>query len=181
MPTEPETGLQPLTLPPDAVYLPGDPRAYPTFAYASGGDIIIPLAWATAFGGANDTGDDGSTASGVRTDGVPPIACCALPLPYDHPCRGTPLPNLPWGTLVRVQSQGRAISVPLQDVGPSRALPTKAFIDLSMPAWRLLLGKPDLGDEYVNELGQWVSIVIPGAMAHLKDYVPAGVNVGTAE
>ena len=178
METKVETGLQILSLPTDALYLPSDPRAYPAFVYTSGDDIIVPLAWATAFGGPDDEDDDGSTASGQRTDIPGGLACCALPLPYDHPCRGTAFPNLPWGTLVRVQSKGRAISIPLLDVGPGRALESKALIDMTLPAWRLLTGNPNLPDDMVNELGQWVSIVIPGGVEHIGSYTPVGVRGG---
>lgn len=76
---------------------------------------------ATAFGGCCDHGDDGDTASGVSTRDNPDIVGCALPMPSARACRGTPIPQMPWGTIVRVTVGKNTVDVPLIDVGPSGA------------------------------------------------------------
>ena len=59
----------------------------------------MPRAAATWFGGDDDPGDNGQTASGVLTRGHPSLLGCALPLAgYGlQSLRGTPLPMMAFG------------------------------------------------------------------------------------
>jgi hypothetical protein len=98
---------------------------------------------ASWFGGGNDPGDDGQTASGVLNDGSNPhLMGCALPLSWDGvnvgSCQGSPLPILPWGTIVQVTAGKTTITVPLIDVGP--ALDENRPIDLTVAAFLALGG-----------------------------------------
>jgi hypothetical protein len=110
-----------------------------------GQDLIVDglCSW---FGGTPDPGT-GQTASGISLIDNPGLVGCALPLPGDPATNGTPLPHIPFGTMVRVWCSNTKIqvTVPLVDVGP--ALRTGHVIDLTQYAFALLVGlKPsDLG------------------------------------
>lgn len=140
---EPKIVVTPITGPdPSRVLLAGDRTRYNVQAYRWGQDIRIPICVATSFGGPDDPGDNGSTASGARTDREPYLACVALPMPRDKACRGTPLPQLPWGTLVEITLGSRVRVFPVKDHGPRNGLASEAFVDLSPPAVALLTGHP---------------------------------------
>src|SRR5512143_417948 len=88
-------------------------------------DILVDNVRATWFGGPNDPGDNGQTASGIRTDTNPIPQGCALPMDgFNHPATdGSPLPRMAWKT-TRVEvtnlANGRGATVPLIDLGPSK-------------------------------------------------------------
>lgn len=100
---------------------------------------------------------------------------CALPMPAARACRGTPLPQIPWKTIVRVSWGAHTISVPLIDEGPAGGLKSEAVIDLTMGAWRALC--PNLpSDRNANNTSALVSFVIVGAARFLPDYRPANAT-----
>jgi len=100
-----------------------------------GTDIIVRGATATWFGGDNDPEDNGETASGISTRKRPEIEACALPMDFG-PCKGSPLPRLPWGTPVEVThiATGEKIVVPVIDLDPARG--TGHAIDLTPVAFK---------------------------------------------
>jgi hypothetical protein len=114
--------------------LEGDGR-FGFTAEVDGDDIVVRGAQATWFGGANDSEDNGETASGISTKKRPNIQGCALPLNYG-PCEGSPIPKVPWGTKVEVThlATGDKITVPVIDLGPSRG--TGHAIDLTVAAFQ---------------------------------------------
>jgi Lytic transglycolase len=92
---------------------------------------------ATNFGGDNDPMDNGETASGINTKGNHTVLGCALPMLYkgtEMSCAGSPIPKLPWKTLVEVTISGRKITIPLIDVGPN--IRTGNSIDLTLAAFK---------------------------------------------
>lgn len=108
-------------------------------ANVDGDDIVVRNVTATWFGGDNDPGDDGHTASGVNTKGAPGLLGCALPLRDRVPStKGSPIPDLPWQTMVRVfcSATGRTVDVPLIDLGPAKQ--THHAIDLTQAAFTQL-------------------------------------------
>ena len=100
-----------------------------------GKDIVVRGAVATWFGGADDPEDNGETASGISTKKRPAIEACALPMNFG-PCKGSPLPRVPWGTPVEVTdvATGEKIIVPVIDLGPARG--TGHAIDLTPAAFK---------------------------------------------
>ena len=111
---------------------------WPFVAVQDGEDIVLrPRTGAqmrvTHFGGDNDPQDNGETASGILTKGNPTISGCALPMASVKPCAGSPIPRLPWGTLVTVSNGIRDLTVPLIDVGP--AWKTRNTLDLTQWAF----------------------------------------------
>ena len=120
-----------------------------------GNDIVVQGAKTTAFGGANDTGDNGKTACGFSTEGHPDLKACALPLggyagtPAEHAALdGTPLPHLkfgltstgadrPEGAHVEVTDPKTKakITVPVVDLGPAKN--TGHALDLTEAAARV--------------------------------------------
>lgn len=160
------------------VRLHGTPSAYPVAAYGVAlSTIIIPDCVATCFGGPADRGDDGSTASGVRTDVPPYVAGVALPMPISGRCRGTPLPTLPWGTKVWVALGDTTVCMPLVDVGPRAGLPSRAFIDITPAGWSMLLGE-HVPQESAQNLSWRVSVYIPDVGKALATLPQFGVSRG---
>jgi hypothetical protein len=104
-------------------------------ALVDGDDLVVRGAKATWFGGANDPQDNGETASGISTKKRPEILGCAIPMNFG-PCKGSPLPRLPWGTKIEVKhpASGKTITVPVIDLGPARG--TGNAIDLTPAAFR---------------------------------------------
>lgn len=80
--------------------LTGD-GTWPFVAYIDGDDIVVNDVVITCFGGAYDPQDNGETASGINTKRNPNIAAVSLPMDFG-PCKGSPLPRIPWGTPVDV-------------------------------------------------------------------------------
>ena len=99
-----------------------------------GNDIVVRGAVATWFGGADDPEDNGETASGISTRKRPQIEACALPMNFG-PCKGSPIPRVPWGTKVEIShvASGKIITVPVIDLGPARG--TGHAIDLTPAAF----------------------------------------------
>jgi hypothetical protein len=93
-----------------------------------GADLVVRNIFATCFGGAYDSGDDGKTESGVMNDGSDPnLMGVALPIrSTEDATKNSPLafsgPHIPWKTEVRVwkESAGEqsAVSCILIDNGP---------------------------------------------------------------
>lgn len=117
-----------------------------------GNDLVVSDARATWFGGTDDPGDDGQTASGVNTREHPETRGCALPMDgFNHASTdGSPIPRLPWFTMVEVTNRetGASISVPLIDLGPSKF--TRAGLDLTQPSFRALGGNLNSGSLQVD-------------------------------
>lgn len=153
--------------------LPADVRRFPTPVYVRGEDIFCPLAVATGFGGPLDKGDNGQTASGVRTDRPGGIVGCALPMPLSRACHGTPFPVIPWRTAVRVSFGAIEVSISLVDVGPAGGLASKAIIDITLEGWEVLLGRK-LDPGLVNSIERHVSVTIVGGAKYLDGYIPRG-------
>jgi hypothetical protein len=104
-------------------------------AMVDGNDIVVQGVKATWFGGANDPQDFGETASGINTKRRPDIEGCALPMNFG-PCKGSPIPRIPWGTKIEVKhlASGKTITVALIDLGPARG--TSNAIDLTPAAFK---------------------------------------------
>jgi hypothetical protein len=134
--------------------LKGD-GTWPWFAQIDGNDIVVLDAKSTAFGGSDDSGDSGDTASGFPTKGHPDLLGCALPLDgyartaAEHKALdGTPLPHMPFGinsdgsdnpdgahVKVTHRASGRNITVPVVDLGPAKQ--TGHALDLTVAAARV--------------------------------------------
>lgn len=104
-------------------------------AIVDGDDLVVRGAQATWFGGANDPQDFGETASGINTKRRPEVQGCAIPMSFG-PCKGSPLPRVPWGTKVEVVhlKSGKMISVPVIDLGPAHG--TGHALDLTPAAFK---------------------------------------------
>lgn len=112
---------------------------WPFVAVQDGEDIVLRARTGaqmrvTWFGGDNDPQDNGETASGIRTRGNPTISGCALPMGCIKACQGSPIPRLPWRTLVTVSDGTRDLTVPLIDIGP--AWKTRNTLDLTQYAFQ---------------------------------------------
>ncbi|MGA2207474.1 MAG: hypothetical protein ABSG10_12160, partial [Terracidiphilus sp.] len=120
------------------VIQPRDP-AFKFVVEAVGDDLVIRNVTATWFSGPGDPSDTGRTASGVSTRDNPKLLGCALPMDgfHFHKTDGSPIPRLPWGTLVRVVNRisGQVESFPLIDLGPSKYAASGAAIDLTATAF----------------------------------------------
>ena len=114
-----------------------------------GDDIVVKNVNCTWFGGDDDPQDNGQTASGVVTKGHPDLLGCSLPMDgFNHKStNGSPIPRLPWKTHVEVtnRANGKTITVPLIDLGPSKFAQSKAAIDLSQAAFLALGAKKSQG------------------------------------
>lgn len=108
-------------------------------ARIDGDDIVIEPGVVTAFGGKDDTMDSGDTASGLSTKDNPDYIGCALPMRNDSnsQLRGSPIPKLPWKTLVRFTDlvSGIEVNTKLIDEGPAKW--TKHIGDLTEAAAQL--------------------------------------------
>ncbi|MBI2299831.1 MAG: hypothetical protein HYU66_12965 [Armatimonadetes bacterium] len=154
-----------------------NPQGFPVLAgsgaYSSvfvvlvdGADLVVRNCRATWFGGANDPLDSGETASGVSTKRHPGILGCALPMPLPKvkSCKGSPLPIVPWQTMVRVYNRRTRLQleVPVIDVGPSAPPRANAGIDLTQAAFGMLGGS-------LREGEMWVDFRIPGGARYLSE------------
>jgi len=110
----------------------GDPR-FGFTVEIDGDDLVAKSVSATWFGGSNDPEDNGETASGISTAKNPLLMGCSLPMDFG-PCKGSPIPRLPWKTIVEVTHEGQTIQLPVIDLGPSRG--TGNAIDLTQAAFR---------------------------------------------
>lgn len=153
--------------------LPSEPEWRFLRAYREGGDIVVPNAVATVFGWDSslkvfDPDDNGKCASGRGTRDNPGLMGCALPVSMERRSTvGSPFPKVPWMqwfTPVVVTYNGKSITVPLIDNGPSAPKPgdrVRAGIDLT-PAACLALGI-SLDDIRKNRVAFNVSFRLPGA------------------
>lgn len=117
---------------------------WPWTASIDGADIIVTNARATCFGGSGDPQDGGDTASGISTAKNPGLAACSLPMdgrmfsklsPAEHRALdGSPIPRMPWKTIVRVTHNGQTEEFPVVDLGPGKR--TKNALDLTIAAAR---------------------------------------------
>ena len=132
----------------ETTILRGD-GSWPWTAWVEGDDILV-RGIATAFGGDDDSEDDGSTASGVNTKGNPGLLGCALPMRDDalHALRGSPIPRMPFGLHPDgvPNPEGAHVVVifnggvtqgpfPVIDLGPAKS--TGHVLDLTVAAARL--------------------------------------------
>jgi hypothetical protein len=106
-------------------------------AETDGDDIVVSNTTATWFGGDSDPLDNGETASGTMTKRNPFCMGCALPmLPQVKSTADSPIPKVPWGTLVEVTGNGKTIVIPVIDNGP--ACSAGDGIDLTVHAFKAL-------------------------------------------
>lgn len=134
----------------DLTILRGD-GTWPWSAHVDGDDILVIGVTGTCFGGSDDTMDSGETASGISTKDRPNLKACALPMAYSGTNRalrkalgGSPIPKVPWGTMVEIMSNGRRLRVPVIDLGPGKR--TGDAIDLTIAAARFFDGKATAND-----------------------------------
>ncbi|MGC4016141.1 MAG: peptidoglycan-binding domain-containing protein [Luteolibacter sp.] len=110
-----------------------------------GDDLVIRAARATCFGGSNDPQDSGATASGISTKQNPNLQAVSLPMDgrffpgmskAEHAALdGSPIPRLPWKTLVRVTNDDHHSGIfPVIDLGPGKRTGNK--VDLTVAAAR---------------------------------------------
>lgn len=124
----------------DLQILRGD-GSWPWSAHVDGDDILVIGVTATAFGGSRDPQDNGQTASGISTQEHPELRACALPMAYDgsnsalrKALGGSPIPKLPWRTMVEVMANGKRLTIPVIDLGPAKK--TGHALDLTVAAAR---------------------------------------------
>ena len=124
----------------DLQILRGD-GSWPWSAHVDGNDIVVIGARATCFGGSNDSQDNGETASGTSTKFNPLMQACSLPMIYTGTSQallkalgGSPLPRVPWRTLVAVTANGVTYNFPVIDLGPAKH--TGNALDLTIAAAR---------------------------------------------
>jgi hypothetical protein len=119
-------------------------------AQVIGNDIVVRGAKTTAFGGDNDTADNGQTACGFPTRGHPELMGCALPLAGFgvSSLNGTPLPHMKFGLTAKGADNPngahvevtdpvtrKQTTVPVIDLGPSGG--TGHALDLTVAAARV--------------------------------------------
>jgi len=110
-----------------------------------GEDLVVENIRMTCFGGYADSGDNGETASGMMTKHRPEPFGCALPiLPNVFATSGSPLPLLPWGTVVQVTVGDVEFYCPVIDNGPSKE--TKNALDLCVRCAKLIDPKATAND-----------------------------------
>lgn len=129
---------------PSSRTLDGD-GTWPWTAEIDGNDIVVINARATCFGGSNDPQDNGDTASGISTKKNPDLAAVSLPMDgrqfpgAGHGAHaaldGSPIPKVPWKTLVRVEAMGMVYEFPVIDLGPGKR--TGNALDLTIAAARM--------------------------------------------
>jgi hypothetical protein len=118
---------------------------YPQGVVVVGDDLVVRNTKATFFGGPTDHSSNGTTASGININENPQLRGCALPLPRSNLVPGTPFPNLPFQTNVRVKNHATQteLTIPLIDVGPAAS--TGKGLDLTEAAFNGLGAASSLG------------------------------------
>ncbi len=124
---------------------------WPFTVNVEGSDLIVENIMITCFGGGDDPQDRGETASGVNTKLNPNILGVSLPMDgrafhmseAEHKALdGSPIPKIPWHTLVEVTIGGKTI-VPddgVIDLGPGKqaSYPNEPHaLDLTVAAAKL--------------------------------------------
>jgi hypothetical protein len=142
-----------LTAPPPTAggrTLTGD-GTWPFTAAIVGDDIVVTDIVITCFGGAFDPQDGGETASGVNTKNSPNVLAVSLPMdgrqfsmtPPEHAALdGSPIPKIPWHTLVEVTIGGQKFTPQsgVVDLGPGKKaskLGQPHALDLTVAAAKL--------------------------------------------
>jgi hypothetical protein len=156
---------------------------YPLGVVVDGDDLVVRNTKATFFGGPTDHSSNGTTASGININENPQLRGCALPLPRSKLVPGTPFPNFPFQTNVRVTNHAKQAeqTFPLIDVGPAAS--TGKGLDLTEPAFNALEAPSSLGvidvDFRVIGGARFVSnnpgsqmILSPGALGDVADKIP---------
>lgn len=118
---------------------------WPWTARIDGEDVVVDSCRMTCFGGGDDPQDSGETASGISTKLRPDIAACSLPMDgrafpglsrAEHAALdGSPIPRVPFKTLVRVTVDHKTVELPVIDLGPAKR--TGNAIDLTIAAAKL--------------------------------------------
>ncbi len=120
-----------------------------------GDDLVVHKAKTTWFGGPTDPDDHGTTASGINTIDHPHVIGCGLPMDLSiansvqkhariyHPTKGSPMPRIPWFTMITVTGPSATMDVQLIDIGPNKAAGSQADFDLTPAAFTALGGKAD--------------------------------------
>ena len=143
---------------------------WPWSAWIDGADIVVLNAKTTAFGGDNDDGDNGETASGLSTRMNPNFIGCALPMAHTGngaalkaALGGSPIPKIPWRTPVIVTevSTGRQISAQVIDLGPAKK--TGHALDLTVAAARMFNSHAT-----ANNFGTICHYRIPGGAKYIQ-------------
>lgn len=119
---------------------------WPWTARIDGEDVVVDNCRMTCFGGSSDPQDSGETASGVSTKKDPMIIACSLPMDgrmfpglsrAEHSALdGSPIPRVPWNTIVEVHVNGTTLTLPVIDLGPGKR--TGNALDLTIGAARLV-------------------------------------------
>lgn len=128
--------------PPAAASAPGGvlngDGTWPWTARIDGDDIVVDNCRATCFGGSNDPQDNGETASGISTKNNPDLAAVSLPMDFGDRVpntKGSPIPKVPWKTVVMVTANGASHHWPVIDIGPAKR--TGNALDLTLAAAKL--------------------------------------------
>lgn len=118
---------------------------WPWTARIDGDDVVVDSCRMTCFGGSDDPQDSGDTASGVSTKRNPDLAACSLPMDgrafpglsrAEHAALdGSPIPRVPFKTIVEVTVGGIIQRLPAIDLGPGKR--TKNALDLTIAAARI--------------------------------------------
>lgn len=103
---------------------------WPFTVQVVGDDLVIENVYASNFGDAKDVGNNPISASGLNTVAEPNYPGCSLPLDYG-PTSGSPIPKVPWYTVVMVTAMGKTVTTHLVDDGPSNGLKPPRAIDLT--------------------------------------------------
>jgi hypothetical protein len=170
----------------EATLLRGD-GTWPWTATVDGDDIVVQ-GIATAFGGDDDSQDDGSTASGFNTKGHSGLMACSLPMRDDKlkALRGSPIPRMPFGlhadgtrnpegTWVAVtfdRLNNPPAVLPVIDLGPGKR--TGHVLDLTVAAARLR----DPGAT-ANDFMARVTYRIIGGAKYVKETSQAAETAGS--
>lgn len=132
--------------------VPFERNSWPWKSRIDGDDVVVDLCRMTCFGGSDDPQDGGATASGISTKDRPDLAACSLPMdgrawgwpPATHDVLtarehlaldGSPIPRVPFKTMVRVTVDHKTVEIPVIDLGPGRK--TGNALDLTIAAARL--------------------------------------------
>jgi hypothetical protein len=166
LPPQPPGGAPP----PDGTVLRGTGAylsIYPEGVIVVGDDLVVHNTRATFFGGPTDNSSNGVTASGININDNPQLRGCSLPLPRSKLVPGTPFPQLPFQTNVRVKNHATQmeLTIPLIDIGPAAS--TGKGLDLTEAAFNGLGAASSLGVIDVD-------FTVIGAARFVSNNNPAG-------
>lgn len=153
--------------------LPFERNVWPWEARIDGDDVVVDLCRMTCFGGSDDPQDSGETASGISTKDRPELAACSLPMDgrafpglskAEHAALDdSPIPRVPFKTMVRVTVDHKTVEIPVIDLGPGRT--TGNALDLTIAAARLF--NPNANARNFEAHG---SYRVLGAAEHVKTW-----------